>query len=59
MAARLIEACDGLQDLPERGRRGKGGVRELAMIAPYVIRYRADGEQVYILGIRHGAQRAT
>lgn len=59
MAARLIEACDRLQDFPDRGRAGTGGTRELAMIAPYLIRYRVDGEQVYILGIRHGAQRPS
>ena len=57
MARRLIEAGDSLRDFPDRGRLAAGGRRELVTIPPYIIRYRFDGERVFILGIRHSAQR--
>jgi plasmid stabilization system protein ParE len=57
MAERLIRAGDSLSSFPNRGRPADGGRRELPGIAPYVIRYRVEGERVLILSIRHGAQR--
>ena len=34
-----------------------GGKREFATIRPYVIRYDVRGEIVFVLSIKHGAQR--
>ena len=56
MAQRLIDAGNGLKTFPERGRPASDGRRELVTIPPYIIRYRYDGDQVFILGIRHSAQ---
>ena len=58
MARRLIEASDSLQIYPDRGRPADGGRRELVTIPPYIIRYLVDGDRVFIVGIRHSAQRA-
>ncbi len=57
IAERLIRAADSLSFFPNRGRPVDGGRRELPGIAPYVIRYRVEGERVLILSIRHGARR--
>jgi len=57
MARRLVEAGDSLRDFPDRGRPAGDERRELVTIPPYIIRYRFDGERVFILGIRHSAQR--
>jgi toxin ParE1/3/4 len=56
LAGRLIEASASLRDFPERGRSVTGGKRELVSVRPYVIRYRVEGDSVYILRIRHAAQ---
>lgn len=56
MAARLIQAGEALADFPERGRPARRGLRELAVIYPYLIRYRIMGERVQIVRIKHGAQ---
>lgn len=55
--ARLVEAADSLADFAERGRPRPQGGRELAALPPYLIRYRIAGDTVFILRIRHGAQR--
>ena len=57
MAQRLRHAGEALADLPTRGRPASGGLRELAVVYPYVIRYEALGELVRIVRIKHGAQR--
>jgi plasmid stabilization system protein ParE len=56
-SARLVRAVETLADSPDRGRSVSGGARELTVISPYIIRYRVDGDQVMVLGIRHGARR--
>lgn len=53
----LIEAADGLQSFPHRGRSAGMNRRELTVIWPYVIRYRIAPDAVYILRIRHGRQK--
>lgn len=56
LARRLLTAGDSLAKFPARGRPVADGRRELATIPPYVIRYRYEGETVFILSVRHGAQ---
>ena len=58
MAHRLRQAGEGLAALPNRGRPAGGGLRELAVIYPYVIRYEARPDLVRIVRIKHGAQRS-
>jgi len=49
-----------LQFYPERGRRVRGTrMREITTSFPYVIRYRVEGDTVFILRIRHTARRPT
>ena len=57
LAQRLQAAVNSLTEHPERGRAASRGLRELATIHPYLIRYRFSDETVIILRIRHGAQR--
>jgi len=57
LAQRLQTAANSLVEHPERGRAAARGLRELATIHPYLIRYRFSDEAVVILRIRHGAQR--
>lgn len=56
MARRLIDAADSLREFPDRGRPVGEGRRELVIVPPYVIRYRVDGDAIYILRVRHAAQ---
>lgn len=56
LAQRLIDTGDSLCDFPHRGRLIGGGFRQLALIYPYLIRYRVDGETVIVTGVRHGAR---
>lgn len=56
MASRLIAAAQSLEAMPERGRPINRGRRELALIAPYLIRYIQLEERVLILEVRHGAR---
>jgi addiction module RelE/StbE family toxin len=58
MARRLIEAGDSLRDFPDRGRPASNGRREIVTISPYILRYVVDGDAVFIVGIRHAAQRS-
>lgn len=55
-AVRLVKAAESLAASPARGRSIRGGQRTLNSIWPYVIRYRVEGEIIYILRIRHGAR---
>jgi len=56
-AARLVAAAESLDELAERGRPTGRGMRELTVVAPYIIRYRVHADRVIILRIRHGARR--
>jgi len=58
-AARIIAATDSLTRFPEIGRHIGNGRRELAIVPPYLIRYRITGARVEIIRVRHGAQRPT
>jgi len=55
MAQRLKLAGESLAEHPERGRPA-GGLRELATVPPYLIRYRVKADAVQIVRIRHGAR---
>jgi addiction module RelE/StbE family toxin len=54
---KLVNAVESLADLAERGRPVQGSIRELVVIAPYVVRYRVRAGVVDIVRIKHGAQR--
>ncbi len=41
-----------------RGRPVSSGIRDLAIVAPYLIQYRLQNGVVEILTIRHGAREA-
>ena len=56
LAARLLAAARSLEASPDRGRPISRGRRELAVIAPYLIRYARQEDRVVILEIRHGAR---
>lgn len=55
MAHKLDAAASGLQDFPNRGRPLANGQRELPAVPPYLIRYRVDGDWVFITEIVHSA----
>ncbi|WP_165799354.1 type II toxin-antitoxin system RelE/ParE family toxin [Caulobacter zeae] len=57
LAQRLLTTGDTLATNHDRGRPIKRGRRELAIVPPYLIRYRIKAEQVLILEVRHGARR--
>jgi toxin ParE1/3/4 len=57
IAQKLKRAGNSLAQQPERGRLIHGGMRELIVVSPYIIRYRVEPERVIILRIRHGARR--
>jgi len=57
LAARLIALADSLAEFSERGRDAGEGRREMTIVWPYILRYRVEGDTVFILRIRHGAQR--
>ncbi len=56
MGQRLITASESLCDFPNRGRPAGDGYRELPSIRPYIILYEVDGDAIFILDVRHGAQ---
>ena len=56
LAGRLIDLADSLAEYSERGRDAGNGRREMTVVWPYVLRYRVEGDTVFILRIRHGAQ---
>jgi plasmid stabilization system protein ParE len=57
IAVQIVAACDRLQLMPERGRRGLDpSTRELTSAWPYVIVYQIGLDAVEILRIWHGAQ---
>jgi addiction module RelE/StbE family toxin len=58
LAAQLYEAGASLAEHAERGRPVPAtALRELAIVNPYIIRYRVKGNVVRILRVRHGAQQ--
>jgi len=57
LALRLFNAGLALSESPLRGRAVRSGMRELVVVAPYIIRYRIFGDIVEIAEIRHGARR--
>ena len=57
MAGRLVAAALQLESVPAIGRATTRGRRELAIVTPYLIRYRITGDRVTILEVRHGARR--
>ena len=57
MGARLMRTIEDLELFPLRGRVAGRGLRELATVRPYVIRYRVLTRTVQIIRIQHGAQR--
>ena len=54
---KLIEAAESLTIFPERGRPVGLIRRDLSVVRPYLIRYAVTADAVYILNIRHMAQR--
>jgi len=55
IAGRMIAVRNSLIDLPNRGRPVLGTeLREIAVVYPYIIRYRVDGDRVLILRVLHG-----
>jgi toxin ParE1/3/4 len=58
LAEELLAAGDSLVSFPNRGRPVPGTpLRELTVVYPYVIRYRATDDQVRILRVRHGRRQ--
>ena len=56
LARRLVAVGESLANFPNRGRDAGDGKREMTIVPPYVLRYRTEGDRVYILRIRHGAR---
>jgi toxin ParE1/3/4 len=58
LADRIVAAGESLSEFPNRGRLAGNRRRELAIVPPYIIRYRyrASDETVYITRIKHGRQ---
>ncbi|WP_184718124.1 type II toxin-antitoxin system RelE/ParE family toxin [Caulobacter sp.] len=59
LATRFLEAIETLESHPQRGRSAPGGLHELVVVQPYVIRYRVRANTVEVVRIRHTAQRPT
>ena len=56
LGERLMTVADSLAEFSFRGRDVGDGRREMTTVWPYVLRYRVEGETVFILRIRHGAR---
>ncbi|WP_409013035.1 type II toxin-antitoxin system RelE/ParE family toxin [Brevundimonas sp.] len=54
----LVTTGESLSAYPMRGRPVSSGIRDLAIVAPYLIQYRLQNGVVEILTIRHGAREA-
>jgi toxin ParE1/3/4 len=61
VAATLRVEGDSLENFPHRGRPVPGtSMRELVSHSyPYIIRYRIDGDTVFVLRVRHTSRRPT
>ncbi len=58
LAEELLAAGDSLVTFPNRGRPVPGtALRELTVVYPYIIRYRAEDDHVRILRVRHGRRQ--
>jgi toxin ParE1/3/4 len=57
IGATLFALGESLKDYPNRGRPVGNVKRELASVAPDVLRYRVAGDSVFILPVRHERQR--
>ena len=56
IADTIRDEGDSLANFPHRGRQVRGtDIRELVAAHPYIIRYRIEGEQIFIILIRHSA----
>lgn len=55
-ARKLVALADSLTEFSERGRDAGGGMREMTIVWPYILRYRVEDDAVFILRIRHGAR---
>lgn len=53
----LIDAAESLTIFPGRGRPVGLTRRDLPIVKPYLIRYAVTADAVYILKVRHMAQR--
>ena len=54
---RLVEACDSLDKLPNRGKLGLvAGAREITTVLPYVIVYQVLPDEVQVIRVWHGAR---
>jgi plasmid stabilization system protein ParE len=59
MFTRLVAAVEKLAYYPYLGRPGRRASRELPVAgAPFIVVYRVLDEEVRIVGVLHGAQRA-
>lgn len=56
MSLRLRAAGESLGEFLNRGRTISRNRRELAVVPPYLIRYRVLDDRVIILELRHGAR---
>jgi toxin ParE1/3/4 len=60
VAVEILETADMLCVFPDRGRPVPGTMlREMMSSYPYIIRYRASGEEVVILRLRHMAKHSA
>jgi toxin ParE1/3/4 len=57
MGQKLLAIGDSLSAHADRGRPIPRGRREIAVVAPYLLRYRIMDDRVFILEVRHGARR--
>lgn len=55
--ARLLQLGDSLRTSPNRGRPAAGNTRQLVSVRPYNLTYAVEGDEVYILHIRHSARK--
>ncbi len=56
---RLIATVETLAENPDRGGPVIRQVRELMVVAPYIVRYRVTEAAVEIVRIKHGAQEPS
>lgn len=56
LGQRLVALADSLETYPNRGRDAGEGQQDISVVWPYIMRYRVEGEKVFILRIRHGAR---
>lgn len=56
LVQRLMKLAGSLTIFPNRAKPTFGGIRELALISPYVLTYKVEGDVIRILRVWHGAQ---